>query len=193
MGAIVVVLILIALGVAFSAFALWLRFMHLRPSVVSFADSGSAELWHKLAKGQPVLVFPDSPIVAAREQLSKCRETLKADAPRVFAHFFCDERTTIPVIRLHEAGPGYLMEVAYKGKLAKVILAVLGGLRPLCAISVGHRQPGDAWTMWLLLICRLDGPPWFVLCSLMRNKSRVQRLYDPSESVEVHWEEHART
>ncbi|MGH9627987.1 MAG: hypothetical protein ACRD7E_06560 [Bryobacteraceae bacterium] len=179
-------------GIALLA-VLWLRFAHLRPSAVAFADSRSAELWRELAQSLPLLVLTESLTRAMRENLSPGRKTLKADAPRVVVHFSCDSHATVPVIWLLEAGPGFLMEVAYKDKLAKVILAVIADLRPICAISVGRQKPAHPTTLWPRLLFKLDGPPWFVLCSLLANKRWVERLHRSTAHAEAPRQEHAST
>ena len=177
-------------GVSSIACALW-RFGRLRASAVAFADCRSSELWRDLAQRQPLLVVTEALNCGARDRPWSGRETLKADASRVFVHFGYDARATVPVIWLHEAGPVFLMEVAYSDKLAAVILAVIAGLRPVCAICIGHPRPAHPSALWPRLICKLDGPPWFVLCCVMRSQARVQRL--SSSGAEVLPGEHART
>jgi hypothetical protein len=85
------------------------------------------------------------------------------------------------------------MEVAYKDQLAKVLLAVLAGLRPLCAITMGRQRPAHPAVLWLQLLWKLDAPPWFVLCSVMTPKRQMQFLYDGREPLEAWRGEHAGT
>src|SRR5687767_6001074 len=126
-------------AVAFAAVSL--RFRYLRPACLAFADSRSAELWHELRGRRPLLVFTESLLLAGIKHLSEHRETLQTDAPRVFIHFGSDKRAVVPTVCVYEAGCGYLMEVAYRDELARVLLAVLAGLRPLCAVTMGRQRP----------------------------------------------------
>jgi hypothetical protein len=111
----------------------------------------------------------------------------------VFIHFGSDKRAFVPTVCVFEAGRGYLMEVAYKDHLARVLLAVLAGLRPLCAITMGRQRPAHPAMLWLKLLWKLEGPPWFVLCSVMTPRRQMQFLYDGREPLEAWKGEHAGT
>lgn len=179
--------------VAIAFAAVGLRFRYLRPASLAFSDSRSAELWHELRGQRPLLVFTDSLLLAGMRHLTDRRETLQADAPRVFIHFGQDKRAVVPTVCVYEEGCGYLMEVAYKHQLARVLPSVLAGLRPLCAISMGKQRPDHSAVLWLRLLWKLDGPPWFVLCSVMTTKRQTQFLYDEREPREAWKGEHAGT
>jgi hypothetical protein len=188
------IFVLLSFAVAAVAFAaVTLRFRYLRPASLAFVDSRSAELWHELRRRRPLLVFTDSLLLAGIQHLSDRRETLQADAPRVFVHFGSAKRTVVPTVCVYEEGCAYLMEVAYKDQLATVLLAVLAGLRPLCAITMGRQRPAHPAVLWLQLLWELDGPPWFVLCSVMTPKRQIQFLYDGREPLEAWKGEHAGT
>lgn len=187
-------------AVAFAAISL--RFRHLRPAPLAFADSRPAELCHELTGRRPLLVLTESPLFAGIQDVSDGRETLQTDAPRVSIHFGSDKRAVVlgsdkravvPTVCLYEAGCGYLMEVAYKDQLARVWLAVLAGLRPVCAIALGRQRPVHPALLWLHLLWKLDGPPWFVLCSVMTPERQLLFLYDGREPLEAWKGEHAGT
>jgi hypothetical protein len=146
-------------------------------------------LFRALRQRRPLLVLTDLLIRAAQGGLPAGR---KADSARVFVHFGRDDRAGVPVVYVYETGQAYLMEIAYKDRLARVMLAVLAELQPLCAITIGPLKPVHPNLLWPRLLCTLDGPPWFVLCSLMRTQRPLQNLGGDERHLVDTWKgEHA--
>lgn len=177
-----------------AALAAWFRFLYLRPSPVTFRDTRSAELWRHLSKRRPLLLFTDSLFDSAQRHLFGTGETLEADAPRVLVHFGQDVRAAVPAVWLHEAGAGFLMKVWYRHKLAEVVLAVLKGLQPACALSIHPpRRPDHAGLLWLRLLVKLDGPEWFVLSSLAARAAYVKPFHRARQIAHAETGKHAHT
>jgi hypothetical protein len=162
------VLVAPAVTVGSGLVLLLLRFRFLRPAAVAFADGESAELWEEL-QGQRVCLLLTNCLAAARHDLLGGRGA--AGFPnRRFAvvHFGRDKTAATPIIWVNRCDYGYTMEIGYARCLAAVMLRLLIDLDPAVALTTGDARPDPPAQLWPRLLWTLDGPPWFVVCSLMR-------------------------
>jgi hypothetical protein len=151
-------------GVAF----LLLRLRFLRPASVAFVDVESAELWREL-RGQRLCLLLTSSLADARHDLLRGR--LAAAFPKTrFAvvHFGRDKDFATPMVWVNRSDYGYTVEVGYERCLAAVMMRLLTDLDPVVALTIGDVRPDPPAQLWSRFLLTLDGPPWFVLCSVMR-------------------------
>jgi hypothetical protein len=171
----IAVLLTLAASIVLLLFLLW-RLRRLRPATLAFADAGSVQLWQWLQLHQALIILTDSLVEARARYLQGEGEVWLENGPRVFVQFVQDETNGDPVVRLGSCGPGYVMEVAYGGRLAPVMLAVINGLRPICALSISPEKQEPSRVLWARLLWSLDGPCWFVLRTLVSMRAPREAL-----------------